>query len=185
MKTKNIKHTRIERGRVARELIGLFKDAEEILEPLFSQRAKTLIEAISGNKKSRYLKNYLNSRIKILVEDGFIVRKQGAYTLTTKGQESLAKIISKKPKKPKRWDRKWRVVMFDVYESQKAIRDRFRKELKEYGFIQMQRSVWVYPYECEDFITLIKVDNKFGKNVRYGVLESLEGDAGLCRHFGL
>ncbi len=46
--------------------------------------------------------------------------------------------------------------MFDIPENRKSARESIRNKLKELGFTQFQKSVWLYPYPCEaeiDFIT--------------------------------
>ena len=50
----------------------------------------------------------------------------------------------------KRWDKKWWVVIFDVPVQKNAIRIHFRNFLKHLGFKQIQQSVWVIPYKCQD-----------------------------------
>jgi len=85
----------------------------------------------------------------------------------------------------KLWDKKWRVVVFDVWESVRSKRDSLRYEIKNFGFIQLQRSVWIYPYECADFIELLKTNLSFGKNIRYLVVEKLDHDDKLKKHFRL
>lgn len=46
----------------------------------------------------------------------------------------------------KDWDGRWRVVIFDIPEVQRRVRDGLRLELKKLGFGQWQRSVWVTPF---------------------------------------
>jgi len=56
----------------------------------------------------------------------------------------------------KKWDKKWRMVIFDIPEEKKVGRDVLRRKLRDLGFFQLQRSVFVSPYPCEreiDFIT--------------------------------
>lgn len=53
------------------------------------------------------------------------------------------------------WDGKWRMLMFDIPEQKKAAREALREKLKDLGFIQFQRSVWIYPYSCQDEIDFI------------------------------
>jgi len=60
--------------------------------------------------------------------------------------------------KPKKWDGKWRILMFDIPSKPKIYdkaREALRKKIKELRFYQMQKSAWAYPYECEDEILLI------------------------------
>jgi|SRR3989338_4281864 len=87
--------------------------------------------------------------------------------------------------KHKKWDGKWRVVIFDVWESTREKRDSLRYEIKNFGFIQLQRSVWIYPYDCAEFIELLKTDLSFGKNIRYMVVEKLDHDEKLRKYFKL
>ncbi|MFH1551594.1 MAG: hypothetical protein ABIC36_01785 [bacterium] len=62
--------------------------------------------------------------------------------------------------KPTKWDKKWRIIIFDIpsrfnkYRFNKA-REALRSKLKEFDFFQLQKSVWVYPYPCEDEILFI------------------------------
>ena len=58
-------------------------------------------------------------------------------------------------KKPAQWDKKWRIVIFDIPEKKKKAREALRKKLKELGFKELQKSVFVYPFECEDEIDFI------------------------------
>jgi len=50
--------------------------------------------------------------------------------------------------KPKQWDKKWRVLLYDIPTYNKRASDAFREKLKQLGLYQLQKSVWVSPYEC-------------------------------------
>lgn len=41
------------------------------------------------------------------------------------------------------WDGKWRIVIFDIPEERRIIRNLFRRNLKKWGFKQLQKSVWI------------------------------------------
>ncbi|SRR3989339_461241 len=59
---------------------------------------------------------------------------------------------------PKKWDGKWRVLIFDIPTKPKIYnqaREALRGKIKELGFYQIQKSVWVFPYECEDELLFI------------------------------
>ncbi len=55
----------------------------------------------------------------------------------------------------------------------------------ETGFVRLQDSVWVFPYDCEDFISLVKAELKIGSAILYMVVEHIENDTHLRAHFGL
>jgi len=59
-------------------------------------------------------------------------------------------------KKPKKWDGKWRIVVFDIIEMKKIHREAFRGKLKELGFRPLQKSVWIHPFNCKDEINLLR-----------------------------
>lgn len=52
----------------------------------------------------------------------------------------------------KKWDHFWRLVMFDI-PKRKRTRDAFQKTLKRIGFFQLQKSVYVYPFDCHEQCT--------------------------------
>lgn len=94
----------------------------------------------------------------------------------------LGKVV---PKKPKSWDGKWRLVIFDIPERRRRIRARLRDTLKLFEFYRLQDSVWGYPYDCEDLILLLKADLHVGKDILYIVADALENDKYLRAHFKL
>lgn len=77
------------------------------------------------------------------------------------------------------------MVVFDVPERQSRVRARLRAVMREIGFVRLQDSVWVYPYDCEDFITLLKAELKMGKNVLYAIVDTIEQDKNLRQQFDL
>ena len=87
--------------------------------------------------------------------------------------------------KKRKWDRRWRVVIFDIPERRRSVRVRLRLFMEEYGFVRLQDSVWIYPYDCEDLITLAKANFRIGADVLYMIVESIENDNWMRRHFGL
>ena len=80
--------------------------------------------------------------------------------LTNNGKKRLAaySLDTLTIKKPEKWDGKWRVLMFDIPAHPKPYnyaRDALRNKIKRLGFYQIQKSVWVYPYECEDELLFV------------------------------
>ena len=77
------------------------------------------------------------------------------------------------------------MVIFDIKESRKKTRALLRATLRQIGFIRLQNSVWIYPYDCEDLISLLKADFKIGKDILYMIVEKLENDWHLRKSFNL
>lgn len=86
---------------------------------------------------------------------------------------------------PHQWDGKWRMVTFDIPEKKKGARNALRRKLRELGFCELQKSVFVLPYECKDEIDFVIEFFSLRPYVRYGVLESIDNDIHLQKRFGL
>ena len=143
---------------------------------------------VSGfGKGGRQKERIGNSRKKLVTHGLLEYNEKGLHRHTPKGEMKLRQLElhEYKIRKPKRWDNKWRVLTFDIREERRATRDKIRRTLSIIGFIRLQDSVWVYPYDCEDLITLLKADFKIGKDVLYIIADSIENDAWLKKQFDL
>jgi DNA-binding transcriptional regulator PaaX len=134
----------------------------------------------------RQKETILNSRTR-LIRQGFLKYENGALTLTAKGEAALRRLelCEYRMKKPKRWDGLWRVLIFDIPEKRRKLRDQVRRMLSAMGFMRVQDSVWLYPYDCEDIVTLLKADFKIGKDLLYLVVERMEYDVAYRERFDL
>ena len=144
--------------------------------------------AMLGGRKTKRQKEIITTSRKRLVENGLLTyTTEGFLKLTKKGEAKLRQLElhEYKIKKPKRWDKKWRVLIFDIREERRSLRDKIRRTLVTIGFERLQDSVWVYPYDCEDLITLLKADFKIGKDVLYLIVDKIENDTVLKKQFKL
>jgi len=122
---------------------------------------------------------------------GYIKRKgpktSWEFTLTAEGTKILEKqkIEKLKIEKPHKWDRKWRMVLFDIPETKKHLRAEFRWKLQHLGFRCVNLSVWMYPYECRNEINAIAEYYGVGKYVRYALVEDFDGSEAMRKKFSL
>jgi len=140
------------------------------------------------NKWQKYNLKHTIQRMKDQKLVCFETTKRGTFMrLTQKGQEKLRKfeLLGYKIKKPKKWDRKWRMLIFDIKEERKTTRDKIRFTLRRIGFLRLQDSVWVYPYDCEELVTLMKADFKIGWDLLYLIVDTIEGDTKIKNFFKL
>lgn len=84
--------------------------------------------------------------------------------------------------RPKRWDGKWRIVIFDIPEKRQRERRSLRMKLSAVGFYQLQKSVWVYPFACPDEVDFICNFLDIDRWVHYIETNSLAGAEGKVRH---
>ena len=85
--------------------------------------------------------------------------------------------------KPAAWDKKWRVVIFDVPNEKSKNRLAFTDNLKRIGFRMIQKSVWVYPYPCHDEIMILRKFYDIEKFVTYLEASMAEDDDLWQNHF--
>ncbi len=108
--------------------------------------------------------------------------------LTEEGRKraGMFQINSLKIKKPRKWDKKWRLVIFDISQLKKIQREVFRGKLKELGFYCLQKSVWVHPFDCRGEIELLRSFLGLSEDeLRLIVAEELGNDNKLKGHFKL
>ncbi len=144
------------------------------------------------NKKSKYKPKYYIKTVLGRLRNQDLIKfyeKNGKtfFGLTEKGEEKLMKyrLGEIAVEKPKKWDQKWRIVIFDIQEIKKNTRNLLRKELINLGFIKLQNSVWVYPYDCKEIMILLKSYLKVSKDILYIEAVKVENDKWLRKAFDL
>lgn len=113
-------------------------------------------------KWEKYPKRKISTTFDRLRRKGLISigmhNKQIYISLTSEGRKKagIFQINDLAIKKPKRWDRKWRLLTFDITQKKKVIREALRGKLKQLGFYPFQKSIWIHPYDCDAEIELLK-----------------------------
>ncbi len=72
------------------------------------------------------------------------------YTLTPAGASRLQKIMIDEISipRPKKWDKKWRMVSFDIPVRYSKQRAHFTEQLQNLGLAMVHKSLWAYPFPC-------------------------------------
>ena len=159
---------------------------------LVAMAAPNAIQLLGKTSIGKRFKDQTLTTLSRLAKEGLIkFEKRGGKRyarITEKGRKVLALELQKKAlqaQAKKRWDRRYRIVIFDIAEVRRSIRIRLRETMRAAGFVRLQDSVWVYPYDCEDFTALLKADLHIGREVIYIIAESIENDGRLREHFNL
>ena len=84
-----------------------------------------------------------------------------------------------------KWDGKWRLVIFDIPETKKKTRDAIAYKLKDLGFKPIQKSSFIYPYECESEVDFLKDYFNLNEEVSYMLVERLSNDKKIRKIFSL
>lgn len=88
-------------------------------------------------------------------------------------------------KKEKKWNGKWFLVFFDVPKIQNNKRDYLRLYLLKIGFVKYQQSVYIFPYECEKEVLLVKKIVEGAKYMNYIIAEKIENENKMKKFFKL
>jgi DNA-binding transcriptional regulator PaaX len=125
-----------------------------------------------------------------LVRKGWVEKRQTSQglvvELTEKGRKQVLLFdLEKTGELGGKWDGKWRMVFFDVEELKRNKRDKLRNYLVKLGLKQMQRSVWVSPFDCEKEIKYIREVVGIPDQVKLGLLESIENEEDLKKWWDL
>lgn len=76
----------------------------------------------------------------------FVSDEKLAYRLTDEGRQKA--VIQSLAVDDKKWDGKWRIVIWDIPEKRRNTRDLLRYQLKSWGFIPWQQSIWITKKDC-------------------------------------
>lgn len=102
------------------------------------------------------------------------------WELTPEGEKAVRVLKAKMEyARVGRWDKKWRMIIFDVPEKIRDRRNHLRKELISFGFHQLQKSVWVSPYPLPSEFFEIMSELNLGNGFRLVVAEKIDSDADL------
>lgn len=174
-----------------RGLLKLMGDIGELILPLDKTAPYRLFH---GGMPIKGIEDYFPSVVRLAAdrlerkglvkidkgENGWVVR------ISDKGKTQILKyqLGELKPKSGK-WDGKWRLVFFDVVESEKRKRDLLRRYLVKLGMERMQESVFISPFDVVDEVKYLREVLEIPQGVKMGVLEWIENAEELKQIFGL
>ncbi|MBT4277133.1 CRISPR-associated endonuclease Cas2 [Candidatus Falkowbacteria bacterium] len=126
-------------------------------------------------QKRIYAQIYHLKRFKYINKKGF----------TLKGLKKLLIAKGKIKKENEKWDKKWRIVIFDIPEKKKELRNYLRNILIDLGFEKCQNSVWISPYDNFEEIQNIIKRLEIAKFVVLMVVDKISNDLLFKKRFDL
>ena len=75
------------------------------------------------------------------------LEQKQAILITKKGADKVLKIKLKTKQKKRRTDGKWQMIIFDIPERKRHLRDLLRESLYLLGYKMLQQSAWICPYD--------------------------------------
>jgi hypothetical protein len=160
----------------------------------FSYRAKKMFgieDLFPSSSWKKFKKKEIQDSFKNLKRLKFVQQKtqyDGSIiiSLSEKGKLRALNIRFRRlSDKKEHWDKKWRMVAFDIPNTYRKGRDAIRYRLRSGGFYELQESMFIYPFDCErevrDFVALFKLE----KYVRFALLDFIDGQDSLIKMFRL
>ena len=128
-------------------------------------------ETIYGKKLNRRSLSVILSRLK---KNGVLKNENGQWSATSEGKvllnekepEKIQKFFSSKTFQANRAKSKKLIVIFDIPEKRKRYREWLRMELIGFGFIMIQKSVWLGPGLPEEFVKYLE-EERLMKHLRF------------------
>ncbi|KKS80666.1 MAG: repressor [Candidatus Beckwithbacteria bacterium GW2011_GWA2_43_10] len=115
-----------------------------------------------------YPKNALQASVSRMLKTGLISKKikkgEVVWELTGSGKNQLVRSFPLLKWQQSGWDGWWRIVIFDVTEKQRKVRDSLRSKLVELGFGQWQKSAYVSPHDvAQDMLEFLEAAHLSGQ----------------------
>lgn len=102
------------------------------------------------------------------------LEKKQAVMLTPKGATKIIRVRIKTERRKLRKDRKWQMIIFDIPEKKKRLREILRSGLVVLGYQRLQDSVWVCPYEVEKETEWILRQHSLDPYVKIFIVEEVD-----------
>lgn len=87
--------------------------------------------------------------------------------------------------KPKFWDGKWRLIIYDIPQYNRRLSNLLSQTLKSLGFWRLQKSVYLIPYPCQPQVEFIREYFGLGDNVLILEVNKIENDKPFREYFGI
>jgi len=194
MKEKEIKLKRGQLYWYILEIIGVvLVSGGNQLRPVIPLAVKEIIKILKEVKNLNVEEKKIRTSLEKMEKKEIleIVEKEDNVFVKIKNKENQTivkysiKALLDFKKKKKKWDGKWFLVFFDVPKIQNNKRDYLRSYLLKIGFMKYQQSVYIFPYECEKEVMLIKKIVEGAKYMTYIVAEKIENESKIKSLFNL
>ena len=171
-------------------ICGMFVVAAS--SPRFGLRASYNIDCMlkERDRKKKWQELYRSLsylRSKKFVETRVLSDGKIEVKVTSAGQEfiGVADFNNLTIEKPDVWDKRFRIVIFDIPKEKHGASIAFTGKLRELGFLMLQKSVWIYPYDCINEVILLRKIFEIDPYVKVMIVEAFEGDYSIRKHFSL
>jgi len=162
-----------------------------LVAPNLAQLLKLLEEKPNQDEWKKFNLGYLKRTLERLNRQKLIEiipqKNKTVVKITEAGKTKILKYALEELtiEKQTPWDEKWRIVLYDIPNQSSVNRDHLRKILKTLGFLEIQKSVYLTPFPCEDQIDFLKSIFGLDKYIKLIIAEKIEDEKPFKDYFGL
>lgn len=148
-----------ERGELAKEILKAFLVGGLVIScvafPGMAHILK-LFNTGSAGERSR-----VRRAVQRLEKKGLLIRKikngKEIIEVTQAGKSKISEYIVDELyiQRPKKWDKKWRVLMFDIPETKARVRREVSFRIRDMGMVAIQDSVFLSPFPCKQEVDFL------------------------------
>ncbi len=152
----------------------------KLIDPATRKFLDSLDDRAREREMNRCLRYAL--REKLITENyqhGITISKKCKKRLVQRDYDTL--VIDK----PKTWDGKWRLVLFDIPAIHNKNRAQFTKKLRLLGFQPLQQSIWIIPYACKTEVHFVADSLNISKYITYIKTSHIDHEESLKDRFSI
>lgn len=179
----------------AKEILALLGAGSLLVVALTMPGAVKIVKDIFDERSDREWKKYNQWYLARTLQR---LRKQKMIKFETKGEKTLVRLtgLGRKRilkyslgqleiKRPRFWDRKWRLVIYDVPNQKRRAAEQLNRILIRLGMYRLQKSVFLCPFTCEEEVEFLREYLEIGDNVWLLTVSSFENDKAFRDYFGI
>jgi hypothetical protein len=143
---------------------------------------KSILDERSSDDWKKYNQWYLRRTLKRLKKqkmiDFDIEGDKMVVKLSNRGKKKILKysLENLEIKRPKIWDRKWRLIIYDVPNERRKSANDFSRMLEDLGMHRLQKSVFLSPFPCQDEVEFLREFFGISEHVWILTVTSFEND---------
>jgi len=139
----------------------------------FTKPTRMLFGFETGFENKKISKNTIRKNLERLIAQGIVCKKKKKFFLSKEGKKLFEYIGLRRKTLDKKWDKKYRLVIFDVPEKNRADRNWLRGELYLLQYKQLQESVFISKVSLTEDIIVEIQKRKMNKFVNYLLVDKI------------
>lgn len=129
---------------------------------LVSASYKQVYGFVPNQYKKRNFANVVSRNLRTGNIEKILKGDEIFFRLTSEGKSKIQRDFPLVALRDRRWDKVWRIVVFDIPQKQAYLRNNLRKKLKQLGFGMLQESIWVSPHnivaDLREFLIALQIE---------------------------